>query len=633
MTRYFKDNLLVQFSTVSLVIMAILALILALVLTNKIQSDARVALVAEAVGNASWRVHTIMTPADLAIPMTGARYTRFHEFVQQSIISEQTARVKLWAKDGTVIYSDDPAVIGSKFPENEDMQRALRGEVISEIRKPANPEHVRERYLGTLIEVYAPIVFPGSMEPQGVMELYQYYEPTAQRIADLRRWVFGSIGVGFVILYGGLIFIVGGGWRTINRQQATLARTNADLRRANEEIQKAQESLVLMLHETKTRAEKLRVLTELSQTVTATLDPRQVFDLIIRAISELLDAAVATVWILEDDALVLRAGWGAYSTLWGDRAWRPGEGLVGWIAQYKQPLGIFQGVAEDSHVTQAQWALPEGLQAFAGVPLLVESRCLGVIMVGRSSPCPFGADEMEFLSVFANQAAVAVENAQLYRQLKEMTVLEERERIAREMHDGLAQQLGYLYLEIRRLETNPCISPLQQEFHRIRKVAAVAYEEIRQAIFGLNMRVSRGLGLLPTLTEYLHEFGKQTSIAVALDIPDKGTTKLSAHVEVQLIRIIQEALGNTRKHAHAQHVWVSFGMEEGMAKITIRDDGRGFDPEEVQRLERACLGLQSMQDRVLSVGGMILVESQPGQGTQVSVWLPVEIQEGKLSKS
>jgi two-component system nitrate/nitrite sensor histidine kinase NarX len=118
---------------------------------------------------------------------------------------------------------------------------------------------------------------------------------------------------------------------------------------------------------------------------------------------------------------------------------------------------------------------------------------------------------------------------------------------------------------------------------------------------------------------YLHEFGKQTSIAVALHIPDQGVIKLSAHVEVQLIRIIQEALGNTRKHAHAQHVWVSFGMEEGMAKITIRDDGRGFDPEEALRLKRACLGLQSMQDRALSVGGMILVESQPGQGTQVSV--------------
>jgi hypothetical protein len=93
--RYFKDNLLIQFSTVSLVIIAVLALTLALVLTHKIQSDARAALVAEAVRNTSWRMQMVMTPADLAVPMTGARYTRFHEFVQQSIISEQTARVKL----------------------------------------------------------------------------------------------------------------------------------------------------------------------------------------------------------------------------------------------------------------------------------------------------------------------------------------------------------------------------------------------------------------------------------------------------------------------------------------------------------------------------------------------------------
>ena len=167
----------------------------------------------------------------------------------------------------------------------------------------------------------------------------------------------------------------------------------------------------------------------------------------------------------------------------------------------------------------------------------------------------------------------------------------------------------------------------------MRKAAATAYEEIRQAIFGLKMRVSRGLELIPTLTEYLHEFGAQTQMVVELDLPDNWVTKLSAYVEVQLIRIIQEALGNVRKHAHATHVWVCFGMEQGLVKITIRDNGRGFDPEEVLRLENACLGLQSMQDRALSAGGLLQIDSQPGQGTHVLVWLPANVREGTLSAS
>src|SRR6266849_8546400 len=83
------------------------------------------ALVAEAVGHASGRVLTAITPSDLEVPMTGARYQRFNEFVQRSIVSERTARVKLWATDGTVIYSDDPAGVGLKFPDNEGLLKAL----------------------------------------------------------------------------------------------------------------------------------------------------------------------------------------------------------------------------------------------------------------------------------------------------------------------------------------------------------------------------------------------------------------------------------------------------------------------------------------------------------------------------
>jgi len=197
--------------------MAAIAVGLALVLSNQVRSDALDDLTDEAVGSASGRLLGAITPADLEVPMTGARYDNFHEFVQQSIVSDRTARVKIWAKDGTVIYSNDPAGVGEQFPAKENLLIALSGETATEIKTPKDAENAREQYLGTLMEVYTPIIFPGTTDPEGAFEIYQYYAPTAQRIEEMQRWVFGSIAVGFLVLYAALLFIV---WRG---QRGTLA--------------------------------------------------------------------------------------------------------------------------------------------------------------------------------------------------------------------------------------------------------------------------------------------------------------------------------------------------------------------------------------------------------------------------
>ena len=196
--RRLRENLLLQFSVASFVVLAFVAVALAIILTNKIRSDAIDDLVNEAVGQSSGRLLRAITPADLEVPMTGERYDRFHKFVQQSIVSDRTARVKLWAKDGTVIYSNDPTGVGEKFPAKENLLTALRGENAIEIKIPKDAENAREEYLGTLMEVYTPVIFPGTTEPQGAFEIYQYYAPTAQRIDSLRAWVFGSTSVGFL---------------------------------------------------------------------------------------------------------------------------------------------------------------------------------------------------------------------------------------------------------------------------------------------------------------------------------------------------------------------------------------------------------------------------------------------------
>lgn len=244
----FRNNLVVRFSIVSFVVMVTVAVTLAFVLSGKIRSDAIDDLVDEAVGSLSARVVGALTPEDLEVPMTGERYDRFHEFVQSSVVSDRTARIKIWAGDGTVIYSNDPSQVGGQFPTKENLLRALQGENPIEIKIPEDPENALDRHLGTLMEIYTPIVFPGTTKPAGSFEIYQYYAPTAARISSMRRWLFGGIGLGFGALYVGLVFIVWGGWRTINRQQIQLEAFNAELETMCEirtvELERAHEQLL-----------------------------------------------------------------------------------------------------------------------------------------------------------------------------------------------------------------------------------------------------------------------------------------------------------------------------------------------------------------------------------------------------
>jgi signal transduction histidine kinase len=273
---------------------------------------------------------------------------------------------------------------------------------------------------------------------------------------------------------------------------------------------------------------------------------------------------------------------------------------------------------------------PEYTKAHLAAPLTREGHVIGALCVAGRSPRHFLPLEVELLTRLATRAAVAIENARLHERLRDVAVIEERHRIAREMHDGLAQALGYLDLKIGELEAAVSLPPatLRTELGRMKKVVAGAYEEVRQAIFGLKMTPPRGLGLVPTLAEYLREFSEQTGTTVELKLADEEGARLSPRAELQLIRIIQEALANVRKHAQAGRAWVTFDTEEGKAKITVQDDGRGFDPEEAARPGRTPFGLRSMRERAESVGGTLAVEPGQGRGTQVIIRLPLGGQEG-----
>ena len=177
--------------------------------------------------------------------------------------------------------------------------------------------------------------------------------------------------------------------------------------------------------------------------------------------------------------------------------------------------------------------------------------------------------------------------------------------------------------DVERRVTTESAAQLKPELADLKRAARDAYEEARQAIFGLRSMVSRSLGLIPTLTEYLHDWSRQTGIDVDLRVGTDEAIKPPPVVEVQLIGIIQEALANIRKHAAAKRVLVSIERDRETARVSVHDDGRGFDPQAVVGGARGGFGIDTMRERAETVGGKLTLASQPGNGTRVEVELPL----------
>ncbi len=210
------------------------------------------------------------------------------------------------------------------------------------------------------------------------------------------------------------------------------------------------------------------------------------------------------------------------------------------------------------------------------------------------------------------------------RQQLEAAVIEERERIGREMHDGLAQALGYVEMRSsvadELLERND-VASAREVIASIETAADEAYEDVRASILELRSSDVAERGLRPCIEEYCEKFALATGVAVAVDVADLGRRQLSPLVELQLIRIVQEALANVRKHAHAKHAGVRLRWEADAFVVAVSDDGRGFAPEATQR-PGARFGLHTMRERAQGLGGSLRIETAPGRGTTIEATIP-----------
>ncbi len=265
------------------------------------------------------------------------------------------------------------------------------------------------------------------------------------------------------------------------------------------------------------------------------------------------------------------------------------------------------------------------LRSAAAAPLSTEGNTLGAIFLGASRRRAINQRHAELLATMAHQIALAIRNAQLYQCVNQMAVLEERYRLAREIHDGLAQTLAYLNMQTERLEG--LIADQQAEaatraLAEIRQSIRGAYVDAREAIDGLRLSVEEPHQLAARLQDYVADYSQQSGLEVRFVAQPENLTA-EPTTALQLLRIAQEALTNVRKHARAQHVDVRLVASAKELELTILDDGDGFPAALQADRPHRGYGLTIMRERAESLGGTLSVATGPGQGTCITAVIPL----------
>ncbi|MGH9179466.1 MAG: GAF domain-containing sensor histidine kinase [Acidimicrobiales bacterium] len=366
------------------------------------------------------------------------------------------------------------------------------------------------------------------------------------------------------------------------------------------------------------------------------LDLREVVRRVADLVIEAHGADVCFVHLVEEErgCLVLTGATPPFDQLAGTIELAIGEGVAGWVAQHAQPV-----VVDDKWSDPRYKYIPalrgEDYASLVSLPMIGRGRrVVGVVNVHSKARRHHSEEELAVLSDVAGLLGGIVENARLYSRLAEREAeLErfaartielqevERRRVAADIHDGICQRLVSLWYHLSAAEEAAPHDPgvVAGELAASKELAAATLEEARRTIVGLRPAVLDDLGLGPGLESLAASLPGGVRVTVDLEPPP-----LPPHVETALFRIAQEALQNVAKHAGATSVHIGLATGDGLARLVVADDGRGFEVERAREARRPdAFGLVGMQERAALAGARVNVVSAPGEGTTVTVEVPL----------
>jgi ligand-binding sensor domain-containing protein/signal transduction histidine kinase len=400
----------------------------------------------------------------------------------------------------------------------------------------------------------------------------------------------------------------------------------AELRQKTHQLQEQTAELEERNIEIERRRQELEALYRADAELDRCLRLEDVLRALVDIAIEMLQADKSSffVWDPDHGQLVVGMARGFRPRTLSRLSFAPGEGTVGRVAASGQPM-VVQDARHDERIGKPELINLEGIRSFMQVPIRVGGRVFGVFSADYVQPRAFGEEEQRLFLALAQRAGLAIETVQRYEHSQQAAVVEERSRLARELHDAVTQTLfsASLIAEALPGALERGSGEARTLLQELRQLTRGALAEMRTLLLEL-----RPAALVEAnLADLLRQLGEAVTgrEGVQVDVVVDGAARLQPDVHVVFYRVAQEALNNVVKHARAGRVDVLLShtaganeRETSAAELRIRDNGRGFDPD---CPPADCLGLRIMRERAESIGATLVIDSAPGQGTEIQlVW-------------
>ncbi len=443
-------------------------------------------------------------------------------------------------------------------------------------------------------------------------------------------YIAGSLGASLGNILAGVLFLMLGGGLS--------ALFNGGSSRSTGSKSLSEDSLTSRGDSAHLRA---RAVYEMANTLGATLDYNKVLDaaLDVGALGlknlESNSRLVGMVMLFEKDELCVVNS--RRLTQRDEKMCVPGQqGILGQVLKKAEPI-FAANVSNDPELKY--FVAFQDVRSVLAIPLRAGFDNYGVLVFGTPEPSAFSEEQIELLTAIGTQATVALQNAVLYQNLrveKERIVeVEEdaRKKLSRDLHDGPTQSIAAIAMRVnyirRLMETKP--KEATDELQKVEELARKTTKEIRSMLFTLRPLVLETQGLSPALQQFAEKMKETHNLDVIVQSQPGTDDLLESHAQGVLFYVVEEAVGNARKHAQAAHIWVRIYRHENYVIVEIQDDGVGFDLDAVNANydQRGSLGMVNMRERAALAEGTLRIESAKGKGTKIQVIVPIKSEQDK----
>jgi len=372
--------------------------------------------------------------------------------------------------------------------------------------------------------------------------------------------------------------------------------------------------------------EDLTLIYDLAQGIASSWDIKEIMSLTLKKVIQYLEVETGEIFLKDrgekDLRLALLRG-DDFEAFYTKNVFRFGDGVVGKVAGMNKAL-VVTNMENDARILRPA-IIKAGFRCQAVIPLQAAGKVVGVMTLSSKTDRAYSIRELDLLTTVGMWTGTAIQNSQLHQQTKHIAVLEERERIGMDLHDGVIQSLYSLGLTldyVKAILEEDSGESMEKLNHATDGINSTIVD-IRTYISDLRPRqMQENLSFIENLEVLLQEFRNNSQISANIQDDIEGQLELNYHNTLTLFRIAQESLSNTARHSKAQNAELRLWEEESQIYLEIIDNGEGFNIDKTEA--NLGHGLANMQRRTRKAGGGIQIDSSPGNGTNVIAWVPKE---------